>query len=311
VPDDNAIDRIADAAKQLEVLSERAHAGEELDREEFDVAIGEATAGVVRAYGPRPRARRGEGAMWKMLDYLKEHPDEWVWGEELKAVAGIGEWARRIRQLRVEHGWPIDHEGQKYRLESLQRDEEEAALWRLMNSIRRRPGSAKDRIAALLAARVGEVLTRTDLDYVAKIKEGSRRWRELRDEEGWPIESHIDDPQLKSGEYRLVSSDPEDRADVRQRLYPDRLRQRIFERDNYTCRECGRDRAAAERAGDRRFYLEVHHLKAVAEQLDALPPEELNDPGNLITLCHTDHVRLTADFQRRRRDERRRSGNGG
>ena len=301
---DDAAERIAAAGAQLVALADRLRT-EAVARDEFDVTLGEAAAAVARLYGPRPRARRGEGAKWKMLTYLQAHANDWVWGDELKAVAGIGEWARRVRELKIEDGWAIEEEGQRYRLKSLDRNEEDASIWSIMNSIRRRPGSAKDRIAALLEARVGKVLTRDEMDYVAKIKEGSRRWRELRELEGWPIESHIDDPLLRPGEYRLASADPADRTDPRQRLYPENLRARVFARDHYTCQECGRDRWDAERAGDRRFYLELHHRHAVAEQLEALPLSELNDEDNLVTLCHRDHLLLTAEFQRRRRDERR------
>jgi 5-methylcytosine-specific restriction endonuclease McrA len=130
--------------------------------------------------------------------------------------------------------------------------------------------------------------------------------RELRDEHGWPIDSNIDEPQLKPGEYRLVSDDPADLRDFRQRLYPEHLRERVFRRDGYRCQSCGRDRHAALRAGDTRFYLELHHRHAVAEELDALPSEELNDENNLVTLCHTDHAKETAALQERRRRERRR-----
>ena len=96
-----------------------------------------------------------------------------------------------------------------------------------------------DRIEAFLRAFEGEVVSRDQIDYVAKIKEGSRRVRELRDEHGWPINSHIDEPDLRPGEYRLVSADPADRRDTRQRLYPEGLRERVFARDNYTCRSVG------------------------------------------------------------------------
>ena len=126
-------------------------------------------------------------------------------------------------------------------------------------------------------------MTRDQLDYVAKIKEGSRRIRELRDELGWPIESHIDVSFLQPGQYRLVSADPADRRDKRQRLYPEGLRARIFERDNFTCQQCQRNREHAAASGDSRFYLEIHHRNAVADQLDGLPTEELNKPSNLVT----------------------------
>jgi hypothetical protein len=193
----------------------------------------------------------------------------------------------------------------RYLLMSLEPDENAAANWKLANTIRKQPGSGKERIKAFFEAKVGEIVDRTQLDYVAnKVKEGTRRARELRELEGWPIQSQIDDPELGISEYRLVSSDPKDRRDPRQRLYPEDLRAKVFERDNYTCQKCGRDKAKADAAGDTRFYLEVHHLTAVDEELDALPADQLNDPSNLITYCHADHLKETADFQRRRRAER-------
>ena len=273
----------------------------------FDAAIVAATRSATVLLGPRLSQSHGSGGKQRILTYLREHMGTWVTGEELRAASRIGEWARRVRELRVEQGWPIEEDGGRYRLTASEPDEEAVERWRVLNGIRRREGNARDRIRALFEARVGEVVTRDELDYVARIKEGSRRTRELRDQYGLPIESHIDDPRLQPSQYRLVSADEEDRRDPRQRLYPEKLRSRVFERDRFTCQECGRDRASAERAGDQRFYLEIHHRKAVAEQLDALPETDLNDIDNLVTLCHADHLRQTADFQRRRRSERHRA----
>lgn len=228
---------------------------------------------------------------------------QWVHGEELAAVSGIGEWARRVRELRVEHGYDIEEHKGSYRLSRAEANES-AERWRTLNAIRRQPGSGRSRIEALFEGVVGEVVTREDLDYVAQIKEGSRRVRELRDEFGWPIESHLDAPDLRPGEYRLVSLREEDRRDPKQRLYPENLRERIFKRDNYTCRKCGRDKVAAERAGDSRFYLEVHHLQALADEIEGLPSDQLNDPSNLATYCHGCHRVETADFQKAQRNRR-------
>jgi hypothetical protein len=161
-----------------------------------------------------------------------------------------------------------------------------------------------DRVAAFLEANVGRVVARDQIDYVSKIAEGSRRVRELRDEHGWPINSHIDEPELQPGEYRLTSKDPADRRDPLQRLYPESLRQTIFERDGYTCQECGRDRSKALAAGATRFYLEVHHLVAVADELADLPKSERNKPENLVTLCHSDHLKATAKLQEAKRRRR-------
>jgi hypothetical protein len=237
---------------------------------------------------------------------LLGRPGEDLSGEELRAAAGfIDNWARRIRELRVQEGFDITEHGDMYRLESTTPDAARAATWRRLNSIRRTPGSAFARLQALFEQSVGEVVDGDAIAYVAKIKSGPRRIRELRDEHGWPINSHVDEEELKSGQYRLVSVDPNDRRDPRQRLYEEDVRERVFARDDYTCQACGRNREKALAAGDTRFYLELHHKRAIAEELDALPPEELNREENLITLCHADHLKETAQLQERRRRERR------
>ena len=276
-------------------------------RDELDAAIAELVGSGRQMFGPRPRAADGEGGRHKILAYLRAHAGEEVSGEELAAVSGIQEWARRVRELRVEDGYDIvELGGSIYVMRAVDPDAERARRWRTANTIRRHPGSAMDRIEEFLVACVGDIVTRNQIDYVARIREGSRRVRELRDEHGWPINSNIDEPGLRSGEYRLVSDDPSDRRDPRQRLYSERLRERVFARDDYRCQRCGRTRENALAAGDTRFYLEVHHKTAVAESLNALPQDRLNTIENLETLCHADHLKETAAFQEARRTSRRR-----
>jgi hypothetical protein len=43
----------------------------------------------------------------RMLFYLKKYPKTIIEGDELMVVAGIGDWPRRVRELRVQFGWPI------------------------------------------------------------------------------------------------------------------------------------------------------------------------------------------------------------
>ena len=299
--------RLRDDAERLRELALAIEAGD-ADRRDLEEVIADLRIAAVRCFGPRPKARRGESGKTKILSYLMAHPGEWVHREELAAVSGIDEWARRKREWSTEEGYDIDERDGYYRLNSFDPDEELARAWKVPNEIRRRPGSGESRILALLQAYEGEIVDTERLRYVARIPSAPRRTRELRDEEGWPIETHIDDPELTPGQYRLASADPADRRDIRQRLYPEKLRERIFRRDDYTCQKCGRNRESAEKAGDRRFYLEVHHLKAVAEELDALPPEHLNDEGNLVTYCHRDHIEETRRLQGQRRRERRSKG---
>lgn len=308
-PDDGAsplgvVDRLDVIRAKIQELSHAINTGQG-SRDELDEVIAELRAVQGAVYGAPKRAPRGEGAKSRILAYLMSRSGQVVTGEELAEISGIQEWARRVRELRVQEGYEIVEVGSSsYRLESDQPDRDRANAWKTANVIRRREGSAVDRIAAFLEARVGSVVNREQIDYVAKIAEGSRRVRELRDERGWPINSHIEEPELDPGEYRLTSSDPSDRRDPLQRLYPEGLRQKVFERDEYTCRVCGLNREKAEAAGESRFYLEVHHLVAVADELEALPKAERNKIENLITLCHSDHLRETAKLQRRKRQER-------
>jgi hypothetical protein len=292
------------AARHLQDVARRIDSGEG-GREDLDAILAAVVRAQLRLFGPRPKAPRGKGARTRILAYLQDHVGEEVHGEELAAISGIQEWARRVRELRVQEGWNITElGGSVYRLDSVEPDIERAAQWKLANAIRRRSGSAKSRIQAFLTATVGQVVSREQLDYVGKIKEGSRRVRELRDEDGWPINSHIDEAALRPGEYRLLSLDPDDRRDPAQRLYPETLRHQVFARDRFTCQACGRNREKALAAGDTRFYLEVHHRVALADELATLPLSERDDPANLVTLCHTDHLLETAKLQKEKRGRR-------
>lgn len=298
---------LEDAADRLREIAEAIEAGD-ADRRDLEAVIAEVRIIAVRHFGPRRPARRGESGKAKVLTHLMAHLGEWVHREELSAVSGIEEWARRKREWSTQEGYDIEEKNGYYRLNSFDPDEELAKAWKVPNEIRRRPGSGESRILALLQAYEGEIVENEQLRYVARIASAPRRTRELRDEDGWPIETHIDDPDLKPGQYRLASADPADRRDKRQRFYPENLRERIFQRDDYTCQKCGRNRERAEKAGDSRFYLEVHHKKAVAEELDALPPEQLNDEANLVTYCHRDHIEETRRLQKQRRRERKGPG---
>jgi hypothetical protein len=293
---------LGDLADRLSSFAEDA---ESLEPADLDIAIADLFGIRNELFGLRTRTRTPGGARKKILMYLQAHVGEKIAGEQLAAVSGIQEWARRVRELRVEHGWDIvELGGSQYMLRSLDRDESSAENWRMANEIRRRRGGARARIEEFLVGRVGEVVTREQIDYVANIKEGVRRLREIRDEGGWPIQSFIDDPDLAPGEYRLLSADPADRSDGSQRHYSEDLRRQVFERDDYRCQVCQRNREMAIAAGDSRFYLEVHHRIAVADELAQLPKAELNKLDNLVTVCHADHKKETAKLHAAKRERR-------
>jgi hypothetical protein len=65
------------------------------------------------------------------------------------------------------------------------------------------PSNGKERILRYLRSRVGQVVDKEALSGVSGIYEWARRVRELRDEEGWPISSNENRPELKPGQYVL------------------------------------------------------------------------------------------------------------
>lgn len=96
--------------------------------------------------------------------------------------------------------------------------------------------SARDRIRSYFEANVGKILTTHQLREIGGISEYARRIRELRDQEGMQIKSHVDRHDLKPGEYILETLT---RLPALERGMPPQLRIRILERNGYTCQLCG------------------------------------------------------------------------
>lgn len=218
-------------------------------------------------------------AQKRMLAYLQLHVGERVDRRALRGVAQIDDWARRIRELRVEHGWPIVSNAQDsripkdfYVLERGEADHELARRWRTANTIRRRAGSGFDRGLEYLKAVYPQAARADEMAYVMKIKDYPRRIREMS-EYGWLIVSNVDDPAMAPGSYRLKSMDkmaPRVRKAIALRL-------EVFNRDKNRCQDCGR---TPSRDG---IVLHAHHLKMVSEGGD-------NSLENLTTLCPDCHA---------------------
>ena len=242
----------------------------------------------------------------RILAYLFKYPRVVIHGDELMVVAGISEYARRIRELRVQFGWPVLSgttlremiEQQEITLEELQaksinilktdvyalmsteQDREAALRWNEANILRRSKISTKDKILSYLRKNVGRPVSGEELRYLANdSKEWARRTRELRTEEGWPIATkNSGRPELNVGAYLLE----EDRqAEVHDRKIPDPIRVAVLERDHHACRNCGWSHAR-KIVNDPRTFLELHHIEHHVEGGE-------NTLGNLITLCNVCH----------------------
>lgn len=242
------------------------------------------------------------GARDRILEYLKRFPQQVIPGDEIKVVAGISEWARRVRELRKKFGWAIvtgmtakemAEEGEfpledvdvdelspsDYILLSTEQDKEAAHRWNVANTIRNRSDwSMRKRLLEFLRENVGDRVSGEELSYVADGSTWARRIRELRNLEGWPITTHYSGrPDLPPGVYVL---EKDEQLPAHDRKVSERVRRKVLQDDNYTCQDCGWEHDDWNPSDPR--HLEVHHREHVAEGGS-------NDPENLVTLCNICH----------------------
>ena len=248
-------------------------------------------------------------AMARIVFYLRKYPQILIDGDELLVVSGIGEWARRVRQLRVEFGWwiysgvtiktfaeveseqledlhamlgidPLTVKPDQYVLFRSDQDRDAAHRWNVLNGIRRGPGSVQDKILKYLLANVGKIVTGEELRYLAKDKkEWARRSRELRTEEGWPVYTKMQGrPDIPVGAYLL---EEDKQAPPHDRHIKDDVRVEVLQRDGFKCTFCQWDISQLAQ-GDPRHFLEVHHIEQHASGGS-------NTADNLIALCNVHH----------------------
>jgi hypothetical protein len=254
-------------------------------------------------------------AQERILTYFRRYPLTLIDGDELLVVSGIGEWARRVRELRVEFGWWIcsgvtfkqmaaddpdaaseitDALGvqvnaikpTQYVLASEEQDRDAAHRWNVLNTIRKKKNvGVKAKILEYLRANAGHAVSGEELRYIANNrKEWSRRARELRTEDGWPVVTKMQGrPDLPVGSYLL---EEDKQAEEHDRDIPDSVRIEVLERDHFACTHCGWTRAQLQQ-GDPRKFLELHHLVHHVEKGENLPE-------NLKTLCNVHHDEVHA-----------------
>jgi 5-methylcytosine-specific restriction endonuclease McrA len=124
-----------------------------------------------------------------------------------------------------------------------------------------RTGS-KEKIRQFLLANIGRVIESAELQTAADgAVQYSRRLRELRDEEGWPILSHNDTTELHPGQYLLRES-PRERRDVSfSRGISAKLRAEVLDRNGFTCQMCGLTPGDIDPSTGRKVRLHIGHIK--------------------------------------------------
>jgi len=242
----------------------------------------------------------------RLIAYFLKYPRTVISGGELMLVSGISEWARRVRELRVQFGWKIvsgvtanetaaedelfaqELNGGRlgpddYVLLDTEQDKEAAYRWNVANEIRKSRGGMKDKILLFLRKNVGKKVTGEELRYVAQGSEWARRVRELRTEEGWPVSTKTSGrPDLEVGVYVLERDRQTPKHD---RRVPDPLRREVLRRDGYKCRKCGWNQKLWDRSDPR--HLEIHHIVRHADG-------GISTLDNLITYCNVCHDELHA-----------------
>lgn len=230
-------------------------------------------------------------AMERIRVYLVRHVGVPIDGAELEVVSGISEYARRVRQLRVEDGHKIasgsspdlfsgiDLKPDQYMLTTATPDQDLARRWHSANRIRRMPVSVRDRLLTFLQENVGRIVTTEELAYVAKNKRDfGRRTRELRTEEGFAVATRFSGrPDLSMGEYVLLSRDRV--AEPHDRHIPEDVQKEAYARDSNRCRNP--DCKYQWTPSDPRI-LELHHIVAHAQRGP-------NTAENLLVLCSQCH----------------------
>ena len=120
--------------------------------------------------------------------------------------------------------------------------------------------SAKNRIREHFLENIGEVVTAGELAILVRpVSEWARRVRELRDEEGWPIQTQNDTTDLKSGEYMLMAQPPAKNAAF-QRGVSQKLRAEVLDRDGFTCQMCGKAAGEIDDDTGRPVRLHIGHI---------------------------------------------------
>lgn len=145
--------------------------------------------------------------------------------------------------------------------------------------MRKRRIGSKEKIRRFLLANIGRVIESHELQEASGgAVQYSRRLRELREQEGWPILSHNDTADLKPGQYLLREAPPEKGVLIVPGGISARLRAAVLDRNGFTCQMCGLTPGEIDPYTKRSVRLHVGHIKdKVIGGRDEL--------SNLRTLC--------------------------
>jgi len=154
-----------------------------------------------------------------------------------------------------------------------------------------RKGS-KEKIRQFLLANIGRIIESHELQEAADgAVQYSRRLRELREQEGWPILSHLDSTDLKPGQYLLREKPPEKTDAVFSLAISARLRASVLDRNGFTCQMCGLTPGEIDPSTGRNVRLHIGHI--VDRTLGG--KDELSNLRALCSTCNQGAKNITTE----------------
>jgi hypothetical protein len=171
---------------------------------------------------------------------------------------------------------------------------------------------SKEKIRRFLLSNIGRVIDSHELQSAADgAVQYSRRLRELRDEEGWPILSHNDSADLKPGQYLLREAPTLKERPQFARTISARLRAEALDRNGFTCQMCGLTPGDVDPATNRKVRLHIGHIQDKSlggkDELSNLRVlcSTCNQGAKNITLEKPSSIWLLSQVRRAGRDEQR------
>ncbi len=151
---------------------------------------------------------------------------------------------------------------------------------------------SKEKIRQFLLANMGRVIESHELQAAADgAVQYSRRLRELRDEEGWPILSHNDTTDLKPGQYLLRETPARKALPQFSRSISARLRAEVLDRNGFTCQMCGLTPGEIDPETNRKVRLHIGHIKDKALG----GKDELSNLRALCSTCNQGAKNITTE----------------
>lgn len=119
---------------------------------------------------------------------------------------------------------------------------------------------SKEKLRRFLRANVGRVIESHELQTAADgAVQYSRRVRELRDDEHWPILTNNDRTDLKPGQYLLNEPPPDTQIKFAGGISA-RLRAAVLDRNGFTCQMCGLTPGDIDPNTGRKVRLHIGHI---------------------------------------------------